>query len=277
MKVALVIPSALKFIPKDTFYSFIYAYSYLLNRLDDLPFKIDRLEIKAPSSFPIDACRNMAVAELIEDDFDTSIWFDADMVFPKNMMFRMLNNSAPIIAGMYYIKAAPFYPVVYKETEESKKDGSFTWFKPIIEYPEDAYFYADMIGMGCVKIDVKVFKEIAKTYKEKPEFFKYGINPIRIEDDQNEKHKLNKYRANYMIRDVTEDIFLWKQVKEKTDYKILVDPKIQCGHITDIISDQNLFQSFYQGKMEQLQREKPEEAEKIKEIICRAEPIKSES
>jgi len=140
-----------------------------------------------------------------------------------------------------------------------------------------AFDIVGAIGAGKTAIIENIAKEIAKTYKEKPEFFKYGINPIRIEDDQNEKHKLNKYRANYMIRDVTEDIFLWKQVKEKTNYKILVDPKIQCGHITDIVSDQHLFQSFYQGKMEQLQREKPEEAEKIKEIICRAEPIKSES
>jgi len=208
-KVALVIPSALKQFPRDTNYSFLYAYSYLLNRIEDLPFEIERLEIIAPSEFPIDACRNMAVAEILEKNFDISVWFDADQTFPKNMIFRLLNNPEPIVAGMYYVKAPPFYPVVFKET----KGTDFLWFKPIIEFPEDDYFYADMIGMGCVKIDVKVFKEIANTFEagEKLEFFRYGINPVTIDVMEHEKDENKLYKARlrqkYAIRDVSEDVY----------------------------------------------------------------------
>jgi len=313
MRIALVIPSAIKSVPKDTFYSFIATYSNLLDRLEDLPFTITRLEVKAPSTFPIDANRNMAVCEILEQGFDTSIWFDADQVFPEKMLFRLLSNPAPIVAGMYFLKSAPFFPIVYKETKESKEGGKFNWFNPIMEYPKDEPFYADMIGMGCVKIDRVVFEKIVDahhgrmTIREavdkikdrnidgidkyldeimradslyngaKPEFFRYGINPITIETEQMAREPLNKYRTKYTIRDVTEDVFFWKQVRELTDYKIIVDPKIQCGHITDIVSDQGLFQSYYNTTIERFKEAKPEEYEELKDKICRAEAIKSAS
>ena len=274
MKIALVVPSALKFLPFDMVWSFFHAFAYLENRQDDLPFTISHLEVIAPKTFPIDANRNMAVAQILEKKFDISVWFDADQTFPKNMIFRLLNNPEPIVAGMYFIKSAPFFPVVYKETKESKEAGKFNWFTPIVDYPKNDYFYADMIGMGCVKINREVFQKIADTYKEKPEFFRYGVNPITVDDEEKEKSELNKYRNKYLIRDVTEDVFFWKQVKELTDYKILIDPKVQCGHITTITSNQELFKSFYDTRMEQIKKTNPEEAKQIEELICRAEPIK---
>jgi hypothetical protein len=135
-----------------------------------------------------------------------------------------------------------------------------------------------MIGMGCVKIATKVFKDIAKTYgDEKPEFFRYGINPVTIEDNEVDTPDLNKYRDKYLIRDVTEDVFFWKLIRDHTDYKILVDPKIQCGHITEILSNQNLFKNFYETRFAQIEKDNPEEAKKIKDLICRAEPAKKGS
>lgn len=262
---------------KDTVFSFIYAYSYLLNRMDDLPFTIEHLEIIAPAEFPIDACRNMAVAEVLDGNFDTTVWFDADQTFPKNMIFRLLNNPEPIVSGMYYLKAPPYYPIVFKET----RDTDFLWFKPVVEYPGDDYFYADMIGMGCVKIDVKVFKEIAKTFTDKIEFFKYGVNPITIDVMEHEtddlKLKKAKLRQKYVIRDVSEDVYFWKQVREKTDYKIVIDPKIQCGHIGQLEITQTLFKNFYESKLDMVKSENPEEHKKIMELVCRAEAIKSAS
>ena len=278
MKIALVVPSALKMLPFDMVWSFFHAFAYLESRQDDLPFEIDHLEIIAPKTFPIDANRNMAVAQLIEKGFDMSIWFDADQTFPKNMIFRLLLNPEPIVAGMYFIKGSPFYPVIYRETKDSKKSGAFNWFNPIVEYPENECFHADMIGMGCVKIATKVFKDIAKIYgDEKPEFFRYGINPVTIEENEIDTPDLNKYRDKYLIRDVTEDVFFWKLVRDHTDYKILVDPKVQCGHITEIISNQNLFKNFYETRFAQIEKDNPEEAKKIKDSICRAEPAKKAS
>lgn len=277
-KVALVIPAAVKSYPKDTNFSFIYSHDYILNRMGDLPFEINHLEIIAPTEFPIDANRNMAVAQLIEGGFDTSIWFDADQTFPKNMIFRLLNNPEPIVTGMYYLKKPPFYPIIFKETRGS----DFLWFKPIMEFPEDDYFYADMVGMGCIKIDVDVFRDIMKDQKEgEYEFFRYGVNPITIDvmEHETDKHLLERarLRQKYTIRDVSEDVYFWKQVRKKTDYKIIVDPKVQCGHISDLEVTHSLYKSYYSSQLEMLKNKSLEDYEKVQELVCRAETIKSAS
>jgi hypothetical protein len=280
MKVAIVLPSALSSIPKDTFYTFVYAYSYLLQRMEDLPFIINRLEIKAPTQFPIDANRNVAAAELLEEGFDLSIWLDLDQTFPSNTLFRLLNNSYPVVSGVYHLKSLNTFPVVFKRTEDDK---DFTWFKPIVDYPRDDYFHADMVGMGCVKIDMKVFKAIADAYPkgELIEFFKYGVNPIRYEGEDEEKTearvKAEKLRSKYLIRDVSEDVYFWKQVYEKTDYKIVVDPKIQCGHLGHFEYTDKFFTTLYDARMEMMKKDEPEKYAKIQEMICRAEKISSAS
>ena len=283
MKIALVVPSALKSLPFDMVWSFFHAFAYLELRQDDLPFKINHLEIVAPKEFPIDANRNMAVAQLIEKEFDISVWFDADQTFPRNMIFRLLNNPEPIVSGIYHIKNAPYFPVIYKEADKSKERGTFDWFNPILEYPEDEYFEADMIGMGCVKIDVKVFKEIMKNqvdrddYEGKSEFFRYGAVPSSIEPDKEIENERVKWRDKYLIRNATEDVFFWRLVRQCTDYRIVVDPQVQCGHITDVISNKSLFESFYGQNMKLLKEKDPEEAKRLKENMCRAEPIKKKS
>jgi len=286
MKVAIVLPAALRSIPKGTFFTFIYSLMYLLNRMDDLPFKVDKVELFAPDQFPTDATRNVAAASAIEKGFDTTLWLDMDQTFPNNALFRLLNNSYPIISGMYYLKALHTFPIVFKRVAD---DTDFTWFKPILEYPRDDYFYADMIGMGCVKIDTKVFKAIADTYAkdELIEFFKYGINPIRYKGTDGEQVGVDtrdperifaeKLRSKYLIRDVSEDVYFWKQVAEKTDFKIVVDPKIQCGHVGDFEYTQGFNDALYSSKMEQLKKTDPKNYERVLGMICRAEKISSAS
>ena len=280
MKIALVIPSALHSLPFDMVWSFFHAFAYLELRQDDLPFKISHLEIIAPKEFPIDANRNMATAQLIEKDFDISIWFDADQTFPRNMIIKMLTNPEPIVAGMYYIKQAPFFPVVYLESKKSKERGTFDWFTPILDFPKDQPFHADMIGMGCVKIDVNVFKEIAEKqvdrddYEGKPEFFRYAAVPATENPDIEPSNERAAWRDKYLIRNATEDVFFWRLVRQCTDYKILVDPNIQCGHITSIVSDKNLFENFYERNLELMKEKDPEEAKKLEENKCRVEPAK---
>lgn len=277
MKVAIVIPSALSSVPKDTFYSILYAYSYLVGKMDDLPFKIEHLEILAPETFPIDANRNVAVGQILEKGFDTSIWLDADQTFPINTFVRLLNSPYPITTGIYHVKMQPYYPVIFQETFGK----NFTWFRPIINYPKDDYFKADMMGMGCVRIDRKVFEKIAESYEEKAEWFKYGVNPVTIEmaeKIQNEGEKnIAMIKEKYLVRDVSEDVYFCKQIKELTDYFIAVDPKIQCGHVGKLIIDKSLSDSFKDNLLFQLKEKDEQEYKRIVENLCEAEPIKNES
>lgn len=277
-KVAVVIPSAMSSFSLKTFYSFIYAYSFLIKNMDNLPFKMT-LHIIAPTAFPIDANRNMAVGELLDDGYDTSLWVDGDQVLPMNLFFKLLTHPHPIVSGMYFLKKIPYYPVCFRQ---SPGDKDFLWFQSTLEYPQDDLFYVDMVGMGAIKIDCCVFQEIAKTYNgKKPEFFKYGINPVKVAemdhhiDDQ--QKKINRLREKYLIRDVSEDVYFWKQVREKTNYKIVIDPTLKVGHMTDLNVDEGLARSFYNNSMDIFKQQNPEAFEDLMEKICRAEPINREN
>lgn len=278
MKVAIVIPSALTSYLKDFETSYRDAITYLQARIEDLPFKIEMLQDLRPDKFPIDANRNHAAAIILENGFDTSIWLDADQTFPKNTLFRLLMNQAyPVISGVYHLKAKPFYPILLKE----KPDSGYTWFKPIYHYPDD-FFYADAIGMGCVKIDRCVFEGISKLYKEgeKIEFFRYLENPITVDfvDENASQQRKNdaKLHEKYLIRDVSEDIFFCKQVRD-AGYKIVVDPGIQCGHISKLIVDKELSDNFYQMSMQMIQQRDQETYKYIQDNLCRVEAIKKQS
>jgi len=96
------------------------------------------------------------------------------------------------------------------------------------------------------------------------------------EKDESKLHKA-RLRQKYAIRDVSEDVYFWKLVRKRTDYKILIDPKIQCGHISDLEVTHSIFKNFYESKMEMVKAENPEEYKQIMELICRAEAIKSAS
>jgi hypothetical protein len=269
MKIAIVIPSALQSYPKDFVLSFIYMYSYLLNHIDELPISIDHLEIIAPKEFPIDANRNIAVAKLLEDKFDTSIWLDADQTFPLDTLVKLLSSPQRITSGIYYVKAMPYYPVMFKESFPD--DRQFTWFKPVMEFPDDELFKVDMIGMGCVRIDLNVFREM------QPPWFEYGINPVTIDMVENitdEKHKEKMaLKMKYPIREVSEDVAFCKQLRA-LGLPIYIDPTIQCGHIGQLIVDRDLFQSFYANSMDMIKNKNIDEYEKVQKSICRVESAK---
>jgi hypothetical protein len=282
MKVAIIKPVALTHIPKETVLSIEAAEDYLKNALSmgELP-EIEIVKKFYPETFPIDANRNMAVATILEEGFDTTIWLDMDQTFPIDFFVRMLKSPHRITAGVYHLKVNPYNPIVFRETG----DSGFTWFKPIIFYPENDYFQADMIGMGAVRIDTVVFKQIAEKQiaagEEFPEFFRYGQNPITVEmvdgikNDTQKKHV--DLKRKYKIRDVSEDVYFWRQVKELTDYKIMVDPRIQCGHVGKLVADHVLFKSFRDGVLDRIKVESPEKYEKLMGNICRADQISSEN
>lgn len=275
MKIAIVIPSALSAYQKDFETSYRDAITYLQSRLDDLPFEITMLQDLRPDKFPIDANRNHAAATILEKGFDTSIWMDADQTFPRDFLFKLLSlTEFPIVAGVYHLKQKPFYPILLQE----KPGSDFTWFKPIYHYPEKDFFRADAIGMGAVKIDRCVFEDIAATFPDgEIEFFRYLKNPITVDfvDDNAPEHRKEdaKLHSKYVIRDVSEDIFFCKKVRE-VGYDIIIDPTIQCGHISKMIVDKQLSDNFYQMSMEIIKQQDPDTYKYIQENLCKVEAIK---
>lgn len=262
--VALVTPLAVKSLPVDFHITYDESVRYLIHHIPELPFIMRDLRKIAPPTFPIDGNRNECVAWLKHHKMDISVWIDADQKLEQNTIFNLLSKGFeyPIYAGMYYLKEYPYYPVVFKS------DDRFAGHKPILKFPTDELFYADMIGMGCVKIDMEVFEKLRRPY------FKYQrMRKDVAERTMHPDYAKFKYFAG--VNDVSEDVWFWKQIKNRTDYKIVVDPQIQVGHITQISVNYNVFRSFYDANEQLVKKELGEKKFKtFMRKVCRAEKVK---
>jgi hypothetical protein len=229
-KIGVFIPMSypLGLLPEELFKTFFASSEYMMSHLDDYGEDVT-VQLYTPKSFPTDAARNEAVGIILEEGIDTSIWLDADQSFTQTTLYDLLikGKDYPIYSGMYYLKTEPFHPIIFRDID------NFELFSPIWRFPTNTLFYADMIGMGCVKIDREVFLNLDQPY------FKYAPIPKKLA----EKSEMMALKLKYGVNDVSEDVHFWRQVRDKTDYRIVVDPSIQVGHVRKEIVD---FKKFHQ-------------------------------
>ena len=260
-KVAVVTPLAVRSVPLDFHLSYIEAMQYLQNNFRRLPFEIIEMRMVAPTTFPIDANRNECIGWLKKWDTDISVWIDADQRLEKDTIFKLLQGVVqyPIYAGMYYLKKPPYYPIVFQSNDK------FDIFKPIWKFPEDKLFYADMIGMGCCAIRKSVFEKLESPY------FKYQPIPKEL----GEISEYMEFKVKEGVADVSEDVWFWKQVRQKTDYKIVIDPKIQVGHCSDYVVTHGVFKGHmdYQRELTEVQLGEYK-FKKFWDELCQAEIVK---
>ena len=230
-KLGIITPLALGNISVYFYKSIVAARNYLIANESKLPFQVEDIKLWEPSTFPLDANRNECVSHILENDVDMSVWIDADQVLKEDTIFQLFSKGYqyPIYAGIYYLKKEPFYPIAFKQ-----KDKDFRQFETLFRYPDEP-FYADMIGMGCVKINKEVFEKLDKPY------FKYQYVPPVLGGLSD----YMQFKVNHEVHDVSEDVWFWKQVKEKTDYRVVVDPNIDVGHITQMSITRSIAESAW--------------------------------
>jgi len=263
-KIMVCIPQTGWSYDREFIESYHVAKDYLLEHMDQIPFEFGIAEYFC-HTFPIDSNRNECVSRALEYDIDLTIWVDTDQVFPRDFLFKLIRHDLPIVAGIYHVKAEPFYPVIFKENEKSK---DFDLFDSVIDFPEKELFQVDMIGMGCVAIKGEVLKKLKRPY------FKYRVHPHQLAD----KDKYSKFKVDNEIADVSEDVWFWKNVRDNTDYKVLIDPTIDVQHITRFKVDRSIWRA-YNNKQKSMFIEKNglEKFKTWEAKQCRAEAIKSAS
>lgn len=96
--------------------------------------------------------RAALVAHAMERSVTHILWLDADMRFPKDTLFRLMRHEKPIVAANYACRQSPIIPTVVME------DGSPLWESggDLIE--------ARHAGMGCMLVDMTVFRAMPKPY-----------------------------------------------------------------------------------------------------------------
>jgi len=150
------------------------------------------------TTFPLCKNRNEAVLKALEHEADYIMFVDADMQHPAEIITQLLAHQLPVVSGMYFHQAPPHLPVVYKH----KEGIHYTHY---YDYPKDELFTVDLVGMGCMLVDTKIFKHIELPY--------FGYRSSRKDG----------------IVEGTEEVIFCEKIRE-AGFDIVVDPKIQCTH-----------------------------------------------
>lgn len=173
--------------------------------------------------FPrVDAMRDSAMAQALEDGFTHVLFLDADMVFPSNVLERMLrHHDAGIVGGLYCIKEPPFSPVALGK--HVKQEGSNVDYFEFETNYDTALVDVNVLGMGCTLVPVEVVRRIGA----RP-WFEY-----KNDDDGWPR--------------VSEDVPFCQKAKA-AGFPILFDPTVKCGHIMLQIIDER-FHKRYQSSV----------------------------
>ena len=272
-KIVIFLPQAVQSVSVEFDESFFNAYLRLLRAAneDELPFEVQDIMVYRAKTFPIDANRNECAVRFLEGiptqgggvyRADISLWIDMDHEIPTDAFVRLLKHDRPIVLGIYFIKVKragmPFYPVIFRAREDKPR-----LYKAVMQYPEKELFEVDMAGMGAACIHREVFEKLDMPY------FKYMEHP------EGSSAPDSTWKSNSGIQDISEDVWFWKQVKEKTPYPILVDPNVHFGHVGKLIIEKNLYKGYLaQYKESVIRQHGQEEFDKIWNQWAIAEPYK---
>lgn len=122
----------------------------------------------------IDNMRNKAAAEAIAGQYDYLVMLDADMVYPKDTVHRLVAHDKPVVGGLYYWKSKrprldkrpdDYAPHVYMESRPDifdKKQAKMYIPINLVEYLDDELIEIDGMGGGGVCIKREVLEKIGK-------------------------------------------------------------------------------------------------------------------
>jgi GT2 family glycosyltransferase len=226
--------------------------------------------VRVINDFPIDYNRNKFVDEAIAAGADYLMFMDMDQTFPTDtiaMLFDHISDENPVVAGMYFLKKEPFSPVVgrytpwteslFKNRQHLEKQGfvlddSTPNGQQLLMWQSVTYFdrnkgpfYADVIGMGCVLVKTDIFKKLSRPY------FRYSYDPEKGDDT---------------LMKLSEDMYWCAQLK-KAGIPILIDPRVQCGHLMDMESNVDLYENHREAVFAHLKANKRHEYNKTKKAV----------
>lgn len=157
-----------------------------------------------PVRLEIGVARNVCVEHVlnIKPRPEFIFFIDDDVLVPWDGLIRLFEQKLPIVAGMYYLKGSPSYPLLWRE------DGKMGYLRPGVDFKVGDLVEVLGTGCGCLLVRTEVFEKVSRPW------FKTG--PSKTEVVGMDQH--------------TEDAFFFKKVAVETDYKVYVDTAVKCGH-----------------------------------------------
>lgn len=159
---------------------------------------------------PLVSClRDAAVQDARAAGFSHLVFLDADMVFPTDVLARLLrHHDRGVVSGFYVQKTAPYYPIALKDGVRQSSGVT------LYQHDEGPFAGAlrpqEVVGMGCTLIPLEAFERIG----DRP-WFEY----------QNDAQ-------GWPL--VSEDVPFCQRARA-AGVSIWLDPTIECGHcVTEV-------------------------------------------
>lgn len=182
-------------------------------------------------NFPrVDAMRDSALELARAEGFTHALFLDADMVWPTDVLERILRHAAvdqAIVSGLYVLRTPPYAPVAM--AGRFRKEGSDVDQFYFAEELGEELIEVDVIGMGCCLIPLAVLEVIGP----RP-WFEYR------NDDQGWPR-------------VTEDVPFCLKAKE-AGYTVWLDPTVKCGHVQPQVIDARWHERYQASMAESAKR-----------------------
>lgn len=157
----------------------------------------DKFLLFTPQRLSIDNARNLAATYAMAHECDYIMFVDDDVLLPRDAYARLKNADKDIVAGLTYIRSAPYNPMVFKEMESTPGKLSLEFWEP----PKDELTEVYAVGFSCCLIKVDVLKALT------PPYFITGPNQ-------------------------TEDVFFACKAKEELEnVGVWVDTNVKTGHL----------------------------------------------
>lgn len=192
----------------------------LMNAKKALP-EGSRVDYHYQSGVRTDRNRNIILKHFLElekaEDFeyDYILWLDADMIYPMDIVEKMLSvEDFDILGTLYFKKSAPNHPVAYVEGETEGK------YKPVDpRMIKDGHIY-EVAGLGFGGMMVKM--EIHRKLVQEGKWMRYSEN-FHEPGDRGQ---------------ITHDLIFCEDAKE-LGYTIKLHGGISAGHIGDHVATEH--------------------------------------
>jgi hypothetical protein len=175
--------------------------------------------------------RNRLVAEAINWEADYMLWMDADHVFPRDALVRLLSHNLPVVGCNYARRFSPTAPTASKENDKGKVE--------LVWSPEEGVEEVSHMGLGLCLMDMRAFGKM-------DEHFGGNFWPLfRIDPTEDG------------IRFVGEDVYFFKKVRE-AGIPVYCDHELSwgVGHIHEriltqahCVADKERWHEFNKNKM----------------------------
>ena len=160
--------------------------------------------------------RNNFAKQALQTGADYVMWFDSDMTFPSDTMTRMLKHmedGLDIVSGLYFRRRPPFTPTLFKKLERTD-DPNIAVHENYDDYPRDSLFEIAGCGFGCIMTRTTVLEDVM----------------------------LNYHNWFEPVCSLGEDLSFCLRARE-LNYRIMCDSTIKCGHIGQLVVDEDVFRS----------------------------------